>query len=285
VIPDGDAIFATAWKTAELVLGYPESKGKKCYLIQHYETWHGPKERVDAMWRAPLEKVVIAKWLYEVGVNLGCAKSEMAYIPNGFDRAFYRLTNPIAGRGKRLAMTFFASGSWKGSADGLAAVEMAERRYPDVAVTFFGVSAPPSSLPRWIEYRRNPPQRAVVEDIYNRSSIFVCPSWSEGWSLPPMEAMACGCAVVATDSGGIREYATDRATALLSPPRDPESLGHNIIRLLDDEDLRVKLAQAGNEHVRSFTWEQSTTLLEAFLAKNLASISRDDDHGRIRTAL
>jgi len=82
-----------------------------------------------------------------------------------------------------------------------------------------------------------------------------------------MEAMACGCAVAATDIAGIRESATDGVTALLSPARDPESLANNIIRLLGDEDLRVKLARAGNEHVRSFTWERSTTLLEAFLAR------------------
>jgi glycosyltransferase involved in cell wall biosynthesis len=276
VIPDADAIFAAGWMTAEVVLGYPECKGEKFSLIQHYETWAGPKERVNATWRAPLKKVVIAKWLYELGLSLGCPESEMAYIPNGLDHTFFRLLNPIAGRGRRVAMTFFPRLAWKGSDDGLAAIQKAKRRYPDLAVTFFSISAPPSSLPGWIEYRRNPPQRALVEDIYNRSSIFVCPSWSEGSAAPPMEAMACGCAVAATDIAGIRESATDGVTALLSPARDPESLANNIIRLLDDEDFRVKLARAGNEHVRSFTWERSTTLLEAFLEKpELAQRRRD----------
>jgi glycosyltransferase involved in cell wall biosynthesis len=272
LIPDADAIFATAWMTAELVLGYPDCKGKKFYLLQQHEIWHGQKERVDATWRAPLKKVVIAKWLYETGLSLGCPESEMAYVPNGLDHTVFRLLNPIAGRSQRLAMTFFASGAWKGVDDGLAAIEIAKRAYPDLAVTFFSVSARPSSLPRWIEYRRLPPQRALVEDIYNRCSIFVCPSWSEGSAAPPMEAMACGCAVAATDIGGIREFATHGVTALLSPPRDPESLANNIIRLLGDEDLRVRLARAGNEHIRSFTWERSTTLLEAFLAANLTAV-------------
>ncbi|MGD0459036.1 MAG: glycosyltransferase family 4 protein [Terriglobia bacterium] len=273
LIPDADAIFASAWITAELVLGYPECKGEKFYLIQHYETWDGPKERVDATWRAPLKKVVIAKWLHELGMSLGCPESELAYIPNGLDHTMLRLFNPIAGRGKRLAMAFFPWLSWKGPADGLAAVEIAKRRYPDLAATFFSISRRPSSLPRWIGYWRNPPQRALIDDIYNRSSIFVCPSWVEGFPLPPAEAMACGCAVAATDIAGIREYATHGATALLSPARDPESLANNIIRLLSDEDFRVEVARAGNEHIRSFTWQRSTTLLEAFLAGNPVAAS------------
>jgi glycosyltransferase involved in cell wall biosynthesis len=270
VIPDADAVFASAWTTAEVVLGYPQSKGKKFYLIQQYETFDGPKDRVEVTWRAPLRKIVIAKWLHELGLSLGCPQHEIAYIPNGLDHTMFRLLNPIAGRGKRLAMAFFPWQSWKGGADGLAAVEIAKRKHPDLTATFFSVSRRPSYLPRWIEYRRNPPQRALIEDIYNRSSVFVCPSWSEGSAAPPMEAMACGCALAATDIGGVRECATHEVTALLSPARDPESLAKNIIRLLDDEDFRVALARAGNEHIRSFTWQRSTTLLEAFMAGNTA---------------
>jgi glycosyltransferase involved in cell wall biosynthesis len=265
MVPDADAIFATWWATAEVVIGYPECKGKKFYLIQSYETWDGPKERVNATWRAPLQKVVIAKWLYELGLSLGCPESEMAYIPNGLDHTKFRLLNPIAGRGRRLAMMFSSRYEWKGSADGLAAIEIAKRAYPDLAATFFGVSPRPRSLPRWIAYRRNPRQRVLIDDIYNRSSVFVCPSLIEGFALPPAEAMACGCAVAATDIGGLREYAIHGVTALLSPAGDPQSLADNIIRLLGDENLRLELARAGNEHIRSFTWERSAARLETFI--------------------
>jgi hypothetical protein len=59
-ICDGDFVFATAWETAEYVWEYPQSKGRKFYLIQHYETWAGSKEDVDATWLRPIYKIVIA---------------------------------------------------------------------------------------------------------------------------------------------------------------------------------------------------------------------------------
>jgi len=65
--------------------------------------------------------------------------------------------------------------------------------------------------------------------------------------------MACGCGVVATDSGGIREYAEHEKTALLSPPRDPEALAKNLLCLLEDDNLRIQLAEAGHKHIQEFT--------------------------------
>ena len=70
-VPDGDAIFATGWPTVRSVLELPQTKGEKCYMIQGYESYHAPKDLVDATWRAPLHKVVIAKWLVELGKGLG----------------------------------------------------------------------------------------------------------------------------------------------------------------------------------------------------------------------
>lgn len=57
--PDADVVFATAWHTVKSVLALPLSKGQKCYLIQGYQTFLGPREEVDLSWRAPLRKVVI----------------------------------------------------------------------------------------------------------------------------------------------------------------------------------------------------------------------------------
>jgi glycosyltransferase involved in cell wall biosynthesis len=54
-------------------------------------------------------------------------------------------------------------------------------------------------------------------------------------------------------------------TALLSPPKDPEKLAQNILKLLYDDNLRLRLAKAGHEKILSFNWENSTTMLEDFL--------------------
>lgn len=267
-VPDADAVFATWWATAELVMDYPSSKGEKFYLIQHYEVWGGPKDRVDATWRMPLKKVVIAKWLYEKGLELGVPEDEMIHIPNGINHEIFRLEKPIEDRPPRVAMMFSLT-EWKGGRDGIEALEIAKEEVPHLEAVLFGVSRRPKWLPSWIEYKRNPESATLVSEIYNRSAIYLCPSWTEGWYLPNAEAMACGCAVVSTNIGGVRDYAIHGETALLSPPRDPKALAQNLVRLLKDKALRIQIAKAGYEKIQEFTWERSTDLLDKFLLQHV----------------
>ncbi|WP_324718101.1 glycosyltransferase family 4 protein [Carboxydochorda subterranea] len=263
-VPDGDAIFATAWRTAEPVYALPRTKGAKFYLIQHYETWDGAADRVDATWRLPMRKVVIARWLYDKGLELGVPASEMRHIPNGLDHDRYRLMVPVDSRPKRVAMLYNPA-PWKGAPDGIKALELAKEHHPDLRAVLFGTSPRPTELPSWMEYLRNPPQDDLIRDVYNGSSVYLCPSWTEGWHLPAAEAMACGCAVVSTDNGGIRDYAMDGETAVLAPPREPEALASKLIQVLEDDALRCRLARAGCDAIAGFRWDRSTDLLEAWL--------------------
>jgi glycosyltransferase involved in cell wall biosynthesis len=266
-VPDADAVFATAWQTAEFVQNLPPGRGERFYLIQHYETWAGSKELVDATWRAPLHKAVISQWLLETGRGLGC--EDVQCVSNGIDHEKFRLLNPISNRAKRVAMMFHPF-AWKGSPDGLRALGAVKSQHPGLQAVLFGTPRRSESIPDWIEYYQNPPQRELVRSIYNESSVFVCPSWAEGFGLPPAEAMACGCAVASTDCGGVREFAEHEVTALLSPPRDPEALARNMARLLEDDGLRQRLANAGHERIQNFTWERSTDHLEEFIRKCVA---------------
>lgn len=268
-VPDADIIFATSWHTAEYLARYPQSKGARFYLIQHYEIWSGPKERVDATWRMPFKKVVIARWLYEKGIELGVKSHEMRIIPNGIDCEKFKLIKDIHLRTGRIAMMYHAF-EWKGSADGIAAIETVRKKYPSIQAVLFGVIKRTAEIPDWFEYRFNPPQKDLVEEIYNGSSIYVSPSWTEGFTLPPAEAMACGCALVSTDIGGVKEYAEDGVTALLSPPKDPARLAGNITKLLDDDDLRMRLAQKGYERITGFTWKKSGDMLERYITDTIS---------------
>ncbi|QGP92670.1 D-inositol-3-phosphate glycosyltransferase [Neomoorella glycerini] len=263
-VPDGDVVFATAWQTAEYVAKYPLSKGRKFYLIQAYEIWGGPKAQVDATWRFPMKKVVIAKWLFEKGLELGVPAEEMRHIPNGIDLKKFHITTDITNRPRRVSM-LYSNTEWKGSVDGIRALEVVKKEFPELRTVFFGTPSRPASLPDWIEYYKNPPQETLVEEIYNGSSIFLCPSWTEGWGLPGAEAMACGCALVSTDTGGVHDYAIHNETALLSPPRDPQALAENLCRLLNDDILRVRLAEAGCANIQYFTWDRATEALLEFI--------------------
>lgn len=267
LLPDADVLFATGLQTVEDVLACPAMKGTKYYLIQGYETWWGSKERVHASWHAPLRKVVISEWLYNIGLELGIRPDDMVHIPNGVDPAIFRMTEPIESRTPRIAMLY--EPGLKGGEDGVEAMAIARAKFSSLgAVLFHGSHARPAALPDWMEYVRNPPQQSLIERIYNKSSIYLCPSWVEGWGLPPAEAMACGCAVVSTDNGGILDYATHLETALLSPPRQPEVLAQNIIKLLGDDGFRRQLANKGHQCIKEFNWERSTNMLENYLLKN-----------------
>jgi glycosyltransferase involved in cell wall biosynthesis len=266
-IPDGDAVIAGVWGTVGYVREYPKEKGEKFHLIQHYAvTFGNTKEDVHDAWRAPVHNILIAKWLYALAQEMGCTDNR--YIPNGMDTKKYRLIRPLNDRPLRVVMLYHPF-DWKGSADGIRAIEIARQKYPQLQVVFFSAQARPANLPPWAEFHRDPPQEYLVEKIYNGSRIFLCPSWSEGFPLPPAEAMACGCALVTTDNGGTMDYAEHEKTALVSPPRNPEALATNLLRILDDDGLRLRIAQAGMERIGQFTWEKSTTDFENAIRESL----------------
>jgi len=262
-LPTADAVFATSWQTVSCVLESAEEKGRKCYLIQHYEVWEAPKDVVDDTWRAPLYKAVIAQWLADVGKTLGC--QNVTYVPYGMNRAQYRLSQPIEGRPPRISM-MFAQIPFKGSPDGIAALKLVKAKHPNLTAVLFGTPQRQPSIPDWIEYHQSPPQDFIVNEIYNKSSVFICPSLSEGFFLPSAEAACCGCAIASTDNGGAQEYVEDGVTGLLSPPGNPEALAENICLLLGDEALRTRLAKACNSYVARFSWDESANHLERFIA-------------------
>jgi glycosyltransferase involved in cell wall biosynthesis len=115
----------------------------------------------------------------------------------------------------------------------------------------------------------------LVEEIFNMSSIVLSPSLAEGFGLPPAEGAACGCAMVTTDSGGVRDFITHGETGLLSTPQDPAALARNISLLLADDELRIRLATAGCSGIARFNWEHSTDLLELFLNRASQREQRD----------
>lgn len=262
-IPDADAVFATWWRTAEYVLAYPACKGEKFYLIQHYETWGGPKDRVDATWKAPLNKVVISHWLYDIGVSMGV--SGLRYIPHGIDHAQFRITIPPANRDMSV-LSMFSTTEFKRTEDALQVLARFHGRYPNVSITMFGVSPRRRALPTWIRYFRNPSQK-YLRELYNRHAVYLAASRAEGWSLPPAEAMACGCVFVGTDSGGCRDYALDGRTALLSPPGHRDALFTNLCRIAEDRELRARLQRTGTECIQRFTWSRSGEMLQQYLAE------------------
>lgn len=260
-IPKSDAVIATAWETAEWLATYKIPERAKFYLIQHLETWQGNEDRVMATWKLPLKKIVIAGWLQEIANGIG---EFSTLIPNGFDFERFGRDIPAEERDPNKLLMLYHAFDWKGSADGMAAFQIAQAQIPELSLTLFGVGEPPAEMPPNAVYLRNATQE-MLRELYNEHSIFIAPSWAEGFPLPPAEAMQCGAAIVATDCGGHRAYMTDGVTAVMSPIKEPGALATNLLAMIRDRELRMRIANGGWAHIQDFTWQRAGKALEAVL--------------------
>jgi len=258
--PDGDVIVATAWQSAGAVAGAAGRCGSKFYLVQHYESlYHGNAEAVDATYRLPLGKIVISTWLRDVMRERFGSEAPVLVTP--VDRGLFHPVPVSVTTSRPRVLMLNHDYAWKGVADGLAAVERVRPRVPGLRLVGFGLK-PPRQPADWDEFHVNPPQ-AELSALYSGCDIYLCPSWDEGLGMPPMEAMACGAALVTYDNGGCRDYARDGETALVAKRRDLEELAAKLEQLAADPALRARIAAAGAALVTTaFDWDRAVERLE-----------------------
>lgn len=91
--------------------------------------------------------------------------------------------------------------------------------------------------------------------LYRAADVFVYPSLFEGFGLPPVEAMACGCPVVCSDRGALGEIVGD--AALIVDPERSLSIAQGLELLARDRERRECLRTAGLQRARCFTWERA----------------------------
>jgi glycosyltransferase involved in cell wall biosynthesis len=262
-LPAGDVVLATAWQSAPVAAAAPARCGAGFYLVQHYESlYHGDPAAVDATYRLPLRKITISTWLAEIMRERFGAAADVIVTP--VDRVLFHRREVVAGPAPRVLMLHHEY-AWKGVADGLEAVRRVRARVPALHLVGFGVKRPRAPVP-YDEFHENPPQEQLAA-LYSGSDIYLCPSWDEGLGMPPMEAMACGAALVTYDNGGCRDYARDGETALVAPRRDVGALAAQLERLATDAALRARIAAAGTAFVTTaFDWDRAVARLEGLFA-------------------
>jgi L-malate glycosyltransferase len=260
---------------AEFLFGfggeYPAESGLPLYLVQGYRAVSQPIE--DVLLSGPYPKLCVARWLVETCRELGVSDAQAVHMPIGLDQAKYRVISPIEGRPAQVAMAY-NSHPLKRAQLGLSALAQVKRRLPELEAVAFGATEPIHEVPAGVTYLTSPPQATIVERIYNRSRVFLNSSLREGFSLPSIEAMACGCALVTTDNGGSRDCAFQGKTALVAPPGNGTGLATYVERLLRDDVQRVRLAQAGRRFARRYDWDDSARRVERFLEEYGAEPSR-----------
>src|ERR1700736_6719098 len=190
--------------------------------------------------------------------------NRMTVVPVGVDHTVFRPRDEVEPVPGRIMVTSSSDVPMKGLVPLLEAVAKL-RTERDIELVVIGNPRPDGRVAKAIERLDLAPIVRCVTGIsddelacsYASAQVAVVPSLYEGFSLPAIEAMACGVALVATTGGALPEVVgTDGTTGLLVPPDDPGALAGAIGRLLDDDELRRNLGAAGRQRVLGrFTWQ------------------------------
>lgn len=113
-----------------------------------------------------------------------------------------------------------------------------------------------------------PQSDSEMASLFNRIDVFISTSWWEGFGLPPLEAMACGCAVITSKSGGVNEYARHDVNCLMFEPKNVVELTSCLNKLLADYNLQSRLIIAGSRTSQHFSWKKSAQQLTTILCEN-----------------
>lgn len=257
---NADIVIATAVRTADIVNELPKSCGKKVYFIQDFENWNRTDEEVYASYNLRMTNIVVAKWLKNI-VDAH-SKKPSHLVSNCINTEVFN--DKGLERRKHSIVFHYRSADYKGSKYAIEVIKMLEEKYPDLKVDVISIEDAPDNLPKSCKFHHKLNAEEIAE-INNTTQVFMCTSVEEGFGLPGLEAMACGCAVVSTSYRGVLEYAVDGENALLSPVRDVEAMVNNIVRLFEDEELREKISENGIKTGKERSLETSAQKFEKVL--------------------
>ena len=268
----------------ELDLAHAKSFRRKLSLRR----WYGfLKMQIGVARKIPRIITVSESSRRDIAAQMGVDSERMTVVHIGVDPSMFRPMPDVARVPGRLMTTASADVPMKGLSDLLEALAKVRVERPDAHLVVIGrlkdESAVPVQLDRLglegaVTFVSGVPEERIVE-LYAEAEVAVVPSLYEGFSLPAIEAMACGVPVVATTGGALPEVVgTDGDTARTVPPADPSALTQAILDLLQDPDERARIAENGRRRVlERFTWRaHAQGLIDNWYA--LLSEHRADAH-------
>jgi glycosyltransferase involved in cell wall biosynthesis len=222
-----------------------------------YENWD---RLIDAI-NLPASKIAISNKIKEA-IEHYTSQKVLAVVPNGINHIeYYRDENIIKdGVGGCIRPSY--------SKDPITTEKIfsiLHEQKPNLPLHSFGVGKRPSIYKK-LNYIDNPTIEEARQ-IYNKCKIWFLSSIAEGFSLPVLEAMACGCVVVSTKCGGPQDLISDGHNGYLVEVGNYGAIIHYIKKLLADDDLFQKMSKNSIEMAQNFTWPKSSILLEQELYK------------------
>ncbi|MFO7279273.1 MAG: glycosyltransferase family 4 protein [Thermoanaerobacterales bacterium] len=206
--------------------------------------------------------------------------NRMAIVPVGVDTDVFRPLPGVTPVPGRIVTTASADVTMKGLSYLLEAVAKVRTEREDLHLVVIGKRKPGGrsdetirqlGLEDAVSFVSGVPEERIIE-LYAEAELAVVPSLYEGFSLPAIEAMACGTPLIATSGGALPEVVgRDGETALVVPPGDSEALAARLRWALGRDDLRATVGAAGRQrvidqwswkHTAARTVEQYRILLE-----------------------
>jgi glycosyltransferase involved in cell wall biosynthesis len=273
-VPDGDAVVATWWETAEHAVRLSPRKGAKVYLVQHDESLFPglPTERVQATYALPLHKIGVSRWVV-ARMREQYGAQDVALVPNSIetDRFF------APSRDKQRVPTvglLYHSLSLKGVDVATRVLERVRRQVPNLRVLCHGVEHPKPELPLpdWVDFDYDPPTERL-RALYASCDVWFCASRAEGFHMQPLEALACRCPVVSTRVAGPEDVMLDERSGRLVPVGDEAALEAALLEVLRlPEPAWRAMSDAALADATRLTWTHVGALLERALR---AIVDRD----------
>ena len=214
----------------------------------------------DRAARRATRVVVISEWARRRAIDaLGLDPERTHAIPLGIDHDRFRPDPSV----EREPFLLYPARPWphKNHPALFEAFAQVRRERPELRLVLTGEGHDLASLPPGVESRGSVPLDELVE-LYRRASLLVFPSLYEGFGLPPLEAMACGCPVASSSAASLPEVCG--GAAVLFDPARATSIARGILEALE---AAPELSKAGPARAASFTWEATARAHDAVYAE------------------
>lgn len=244
--------------------------------LQYIHGWSADTKAREKTFISSIPKIVVSSYLKSKVESFGGGKV-LKVINNGIDQNEYfnSLTDDSVKDG---VGTIYHTHPAKDPETILGVLDKLAKHKPNLPIRCFGMPRRQPQIKKILYWRY--PSVEKAREIYSRSLVWFIASKTEGFSMPVLEAMACGCAVVATDCGGTREMITDRENGFLVEVGDVDQMVDRILLLLDDDELRKGMCLKAKESLCKFTWDNSIDKLENVLKKQATSYDKEIPESR-----
>lgn len=199
--------------------------------------------------------------LRDRALSLGVPRERIVVIPNGINCGIYGFSDV-----ERLpfrTITVARLEKAKGVRYAVLAMEYVVRHFPEAELLVIGDGSERASLAALVAEKKLgscvkfagavPPHD--IPRLLASGTVFVCPSLAEGFGIVILEAMASGCAVVASGVGGIPDIVKGGVDGLLVPPTDERAIAAGIERLFGDRVACARIQELGRKRAAGFDWD------------------------------